>query len=80
MATLKQMGYISHTLKTNKVHYPKLEQMFPTKIKDGSDVTYWELENKIAKQDIAPISDIIGMLKDDHIMEGFNQLEYLLNN
>ena len=82
-STTKQVAYISYMLKANKTEYPRLEELFPTKIIEGgkSDISYIHLEGQILQEiDLASASNIISMLKDDLIIEGFNQLHYLLNN
>ena len=85
LATKKQQYYISHILKVNKGFIKEVDNLFPEEIEEDetghkSDMTYLNLEKKISKIGSIEISDVIGMLKDDLILEGFNQLDYLIKN
>lgn len=76
--TYKQIGYISHTLKANRNMYPELKEMFPPKVKDGADISLAELEIKVSRLERATLSDVISLLMDDKIVEGYRQLDYLI--
>ncbi|MCK9370379.1 hypothetical protein M0R04_10765 [Candidatus Dojkabacteria bacterium] len=78
--SFKQRGYIAHALKVNRNMYPELKAMFPPKVENGADISIAELEVKVSKLDPMSVSDVISMLEDDLILEGFNQLNYLINN
>ena len=76
--SFKQRSYISHTLKVNINLYPELKEMFPLQIRDSVNVTYQDLEAKVSKLDPVAVSDVISFLKDDKIVSGFRQLDYLI--
>ena len=78
MTTFRQRSYIVHALKTNRNMYLELKDFFPDQIKDGVNNVYADLEIKLSKLDLEPVLDVIGMLKEDKIVKGFKQLEYLI--
>ena len=76
--TFGQRGYLSNALKVNRNAYKELNKMFPKQINGGADNSLADLEAKVSRLDYYQVFDVIAMLKDDKIVEGFTQLNHLI--